>query len=160
MKANKMVARYKPAFISLLFLLLILNANAQSDSTNGSGNIDSSEYKVFERVEIEAKFPGGDDAWIKYLQRTLHAATPIDFGAPAGTYTVVVQFVVDKNGNISDAKALTRHGYGMEQEVLRVIRNGPKWIPAFQDGRNVKAYRKQPVTFVVQDGKKRKKNKD
>jgi len=147
--------------IVILFSALITsNANAQHDSAKIADNIDSIDNNVFERVEIEAKFPGGDEAWIKYLQRTLNAGIPIDFGAPAGTYTVIAQFVVDKNGNISDVKALTRHGYGMEQEVLRVIRSGPKWIPAFQDGRNVKAYRKQPVTFVVQDGKKRKKNKD
>jgi hypothetical protein len=37
----------------------------------------------------------------------------------------------------------------MEDEVLRVITKGPKWNPAIQDGRAVKAYRKQPVTFMV-----------
>jgi protein TonB len=57
---------------------------------------------------------------------------------------------VDKGGNISDVKGLTKHGYGMEEEAIRVIKRGPKWTPAIQNGRNVNAYRKQPVTFVVQ----------
>jgi protein TonB len=107
------------------------------------------ENKVFEKVEVEAEFPGGTSAWARFLQRTLNANAPIDNGAPEGTYTVVVQFIVDKQGNISDVKALTNHGYGMEDEAVRVIKRGPKWTPAIQNGRNVNAYRKQPVTFVV-----------
>jgi periplasmic protein TonB len=108
------------------------------------------EGKVFEKVEVEAEFPGGGSAWNRYLQRTLNANAPVDNGAPEGSYAVVVQFIVDKAGNISDVKALTNHGYGMEEEAIRVIKRGPKWTPAIQNGRNVNAYRKQPITFVVQ----------
>jgi periplasmic protein TonB len=121
---------------------------------------NNEEEKVYNKVEIDARFPGGDKEWRKYLERTLNAATPVDRGAPAGTYTVVVQFVVDKEGNISDVKALTNHGYGMEAEVIRVIRKGPKWEPAMQNERMVKAYRKQPVTFQVIDERRKRKNKD
>lgn len=120
----------------------------------------SMEEKIFERVEIEASFPGGDALWRRYLERTLDGGTPTKNGAPEGTYTVVVQFIVDKEGNISDVRALTNHGYGMEAEVVRVIKKGPKWSPAFQDGRHVKAYRKQPVTFMVISEKKIKKKRN
>jgi protein TonB len=106
--------------------------------------------KIFEKVEIEASFKGGEGAWRKYLERNLNAATPVDNGAPEGTYTVWVQFVVDREGAISDVKAQTNHGFGMEQEAVKVIGKGPKWEPAVQNGRKVKAYRKQPITFVVQ----------
>ncbi|MBC7873898.1 MAG: energy transducer TonB, partial [Ferruginibacter sp.] len=41
------------------------------------------------------------------------------------------------------------HGYGMEEEAIKVIKKGPKWEPAVQNGRQVKAYRKQPITFQV-----------
>ena len=108
------------------------------------------ENKVFEKVEIEAAFPGGESAWRKYLERNLNANTPVDNGAPEGSYTVWVQFIVDKEGNISDVKPLTSHGYGMEDEAAKIIKKGPKWTPAQQNGRQVKAYRKQPITFVVQ----------
>jgi protein TonB len=56
---------------------------------------------------------------------------------------------VDKEGNISDVRPLSSHGFGMEEEAMRVIKKGPKWSPAVQNGRQVKAYRKQPITFVV-----------
>jgi protein TonB len=111
---------------------------------------EDDENKIFEKVEIEAAFPGGESAWRKYLERNLNANTPVDNGAPEGSYTVWVQFIVDKEGNISDVKPLTSHGYGMEEEAAKIIKKGPKWTPAQQNGRQVKAYRKQPITFVVQ----------
>lgn len=114
---------------------------------------DETNYdQTFTKVEIEASFPGGEGQWRKFLERNLNPSTPVDNGAPAGTYTVVVQFIVDKEGNVSDVKALTSHGYGMEDEAVKVIKRGPKWTPAVQNGRQVKAYRKQPITFVVTEG--------
>ena len=110
---------------------------------------EEDENKIFEKVEIEASFKGGEGAWRKYLERNLNANTPVDNGAPEGTYTVWVQFIVDKEGAISDVKALSSHGYGMEEEAVKVIRKGPAWVAAIQNGRPVKAYRKQPITFVV-----------
>ena len=111
---------------------------------------EEDENKIFDKVEIEASFPGGDGKWRQYLERNANGQVATDNNAPEGTYTTVVQFVVDKEGNISDVKALTNHGYGMEDEAIRVIRKGPKWTPAVQNGRQVKAYRKQPITFQVQ----------
>jgi len=110
---------------------------------------DDDENKVFEKVEVEASFKGGEKEWRRYLERNLDANTPVENGAPEGQYTVVVQFIVDKEGKISDVKATTNHGYGMEEEATKIIRKGPAWVPAVQNGRNVKAYRKQPITFVV-----------
>jgi protein TonB len=107
------------------------------------------ENQIFEKVEIEASFKGGESAWRKYLERNLNPNAPVDNGAPEGTYTVYVQFVVSKDGSISDVRALTNHGYGMEAEAIKVIRKGPAWVPAVQNGRSVNAYRKQPITFQV-----------
>jgi protein TonB len=112
---------------------------------------DDDENKVFEKVEVEASFKGGEKEWRRYLERNLDPNTPVENGAPAGSYTVVVQFIVDKEGKISDVRAVTNHGYGMEEEATKIIRKGPNWVPAVQNGRNVKAYRKQPITFVVSE---------
>jgi protein TonB len=113
--------------------------------------VEDDANKVFTKVENEAEFPGGDGAWRRYLEKNLNANTPVDNGAPAGTYQVVVQFIVSKDGAISDVQALTNHGYGMEQEAVKIIKKGPNWKPALQNGRNVNAYRKQPITFVVEE---------
>lgn len=104
---------------------------------------------LFTRDEIEATFPGGDAGWRLYLQRNLNANVPVDNKAPAGKYTVIIKFIITKDGSLKDIYAETYHGYGMEKEVIRIIKNGPKWIPAVQYGRKVNAYRRQPVTFLV-----------
>jgi len=104
------------------------------------------EPDIFTAVEIDAKFNGN---WVKFLTRNLNPSIPIDNGAPAGTYKIIIQFVVDLDGNLSDIKALTNYGYGMEQEAIRVVKKANGWEPAFQNGRHVKAYRMQPITFVV-----------
>ncbi len=122
---------------------------------------DGEESRIFNKVEIEARYPGGDNEWRKFLERNINADVAVRHKAPAGLYTVVVIFVVDREGKVSDIRALTNHGYGMEEEVIRLLKRAPLWEPAIQDGRKVKAYRKQPVTFqVVEEEKKKRKNKD
>jgi hypothetical protein len=64
---------------------------------------------------------------------------------------VSVKFMVADDGTVSDIKPLTNHGYGMEAEVVRVIANGPKWIPATVSGKKIKAYKTQKITFIVVD---------
>jgi len=109
------------------------------------------EDKVFTKVENEAQFPGGQQAWVRYLQKNLNANAPVDNGAPGGTYQVIVKFIVSKDGSISDVQAESKHGYGMEDEAVKIIKRGPKWTPALQNGRNVNAYRRQPITFIVEE---------
>jgi protein TonB len=109
------------------------------------------EDKIFTKVENEAEFPGGQQAWIRYLQKNLNANAPVDNGAAPGTYQVIVKFIVSKDGSISDVQPETKHGFGMEDEAVKIIKRGPKWTPALQNGRNVNAYRRQPITFIVEE---------
>jgi len=99
-------------------------------------------------VDVPAKFDGN---WIKFLEKNLNAEVPVDNGAAPGRYSVVVQFVVDMEGNVSDIKALTSHGYGVEQEAIRVLKKAPRWQPAIAGGFMVKAYHKQVIVFEVLD---------
>lgn len=110
--------------------------------------------KIFSKIEITPSFPGGEQKWKMYLMKNLNASILKTNKAPDGAYTVVVQFIVDKDGFISDVKPLTTHGYGMEEEAVRVIKAGPRWSPALQNGKIVKAYKKQPVTFIAGKGEK------
>ena len=105
---------------------------------------------LYTREEMEAHFPGGDAGWRDYLRKNLNANIPADNNAPAGKYTVFIKFRVNKDGSLEDISTETYQGYGMDQEAIRVIKKGPKWIPATQYGRKVNAYRRQPVTFLLQ----------
>ena len=125
-------------FVYLLFLSIAVVAQS-ADSTD----------KTFDKVEVEAAFPGGVPAWSKYLQKNLNPNVPVNNSAPIGHYTVIVRFIVSNTGKISAVQAETSLGYGMEQEVIRIIKMCPEWIPAEQNGKKVNAYRRQPISFVV-----------
>ena len=107
--------------------------------------------KVFTVVQIAAEFPGGFPAWTKYLERNLNRDLPVENGAPPGKYTVVVSFIVAKDGKISDVVAENDPGYGTKAEAVRVITKGPSWKPAVQNGRNVIYRHKQSITFQVSE---------
>ena len=126
---------------------IIVKDTVTPESKLASGKEDYEE--VFQTVQIQAKFPGGAEGWNKYLQKQLKSDIPAKKGAPPGSYTVVVSFVVDKEGNLSDIKAENDPGYGTGEEAVRVIQRGPKWIPAVQNGHNVAFRQKQSIAFVV-----------
>jgi len=124
----------------------------QSTGQVEAPKVQAEDYdKEFKTVQIEAKFPGGAGAWQKYLERNLNSNVPVDNGAPPGNYTVVVSFLVDKSGNISEVQALNDPGYGTAAEAVRVIKKGPAWTPAVQNGRNVIYRQKQSITFQVSE---------
>ncbi len=132
-------------------MIAILNSPDQVKNVLPPSSIESDGNKTFQKVEVEAEFTGGISSWRKYLQANLNADVPVNNGAPRGTYTVIVRFIVSKTGEISDIVAESNHGYGMEKEVIRVIKKGPKWTPGFQDGKNVNSVRRQPIRFVVSE---------
>ena len=108
------------------------------------------DNNVFTSVQVEASFSEGNTGWVRFLQKNLNAGIPIDNDAPAGSYTVMIKFIVYKDGSVRDVAATTNHGYGMEAEAIRAIKKSGKWKQSRQNGAEVNAYRKQPITFVVE----------
>lgn len=104
------------------------------------------EDSTYLTVEIEASFPGGISEWSKYLKRTIERHsdefTSSDYG------TCLIRFVVDKEGNVSDVKALTMQHSKLSELAVQAIKKGPRWIPAIQNGHKVNAYRTQPITMI------------
>jgi len=118
-------------------------------STGPVGPPEEETDKIFTSVQIQSTFPGGTDAWVKFLSRTLNRDLPVENGAPAGRYAVTVSFVVSRDGSISDVKAESDPGYGTAAEAVRVIKKGPKWTPAEQNGYKVIYRHRQAIVFQV-----------
>ncbi len=112
--------------------------------------VPDDEGKIFTKVEVEAEFPGGQSAWVNFLKKNLNGDVPMDNGAGEGTYTLTVKFVVSKDGSLSEISCENDPGFGTCQEAIRVLKKTRNWTPAIQNGRNVKAYHRQPITFLVQ----------
>lgn len=131
-----------PKSLSVLSVLLIL-------TITGLAQTDSSHHEQLVRADKEAGFPGGNIAWRYFLEKNLNGSLPVDNGAPTGIYTVRVQFIINKDGILDSLKPLTKLGFGMEEELIRVMRKSGIWEPAVQNNRLVRSYRIQPATFFV-----------
>lgn len=138
--------------ITILFGFLTSAVFAQQDFNATQGAVsskESSNEKIYTLADKMASFPGGHNGWEKYLEKNLDYSIPVKLNAPAGRYIVIVMFIIDQKGNVNEIRSLTQHGFGMEDELIRVIKKGPRWSPAIEKGKAVKSYRKQPLTFVV-----------
>jgi protein TonB len=104
------------------------------------------EDGIILHVEIESEYPGGIAAWQRFLNRSLRYPTEaVDQGIEG---FVTVQFVVDKEGNVSNVEAVSGP-QELRAEAVRVIKKSGKWTPAIQNGHKVKSYKKQPIGFRI-----------
>ncbi len=111
---------------------------------------DNTDYdQTFTKVEIESSFPGGAAAWQRYLLKALRYPQEAVDNEIQGT--VVIQFIVDKAGSVSEVTAVSGPNE-LRSEAIRVIKNSGKWKPAIQNGREVKSYKKQPIVFRMDTG--------
>jgi periplasmic protein TonB len=107
--------------------------------------------QIFTKVEIEASVD--QKQWIRHLQTQLqrYIEDAASSGMEPGTYTVQVKFLVEKDGSIADVQALNDPGYGLGKAAVDVVKKGPRWNPGIQNGKQVRSYHTQPITFVVQE---------
>lgn len=99
----------------------------------------------YEKVEVEASFPGGQPAWSKYITQQL--MSHVDEFTRKDVGTCIIRFIVDINGETKDVQATNMKRTKLARVAIEAIKSGPKWIPAQQDGKAVNAYRVQPVSL-------------
>ncbi len=104
---------------------------------------------VHSREEREAEFEGGEQAWRNYIgeQVNKHIKQLTRAGVSG---TCRVRFIINKDGNIEAVEATTMQGTELARVIVSAIKNAPKWKPASQYGRPVKAFREQPIAFKVE----------
>lgn len=106
------------------------------------------ENKVFDIVEQQPMFPGGQTALMKYLsEHTKYPVVAQDNGVQG---RVTVQFVVEKDGSISDVHVLRGVDPSLDKEAVRVVKSMPRWTPGKQNGINVRVNYRVPVLFRLQ----------
>jgi periplasmic protein TonB len=105
------------------------------------------ETKVFEIVQQMPEFPGGENALVKWINE--HIKYPYLAAENGIEGKVYVQFVVDKDGNISNARIARSIAPSLDQEALRVVNNLPRWNPGKQSGQPVRVSYTIPINFVL-----------
>ena len=106
------------------------------------------ENKVFDIVEQQPLFPGGPAALVKYLsENTKYPVVAQENGVQG---RVTVQFVVEKDGSISDVHVLRGVDPSLDKEAVRVVKSMPRWTPGKQNGITVRVNYRVPVLFRLQ----------
>ena len=113
-------------------------ANQQQPDTNIG-------KEVFTIVEVMPEYPGGENARQLYLTQNIQYPVKAKENNIQGT--VYVNFIVEKDGSLSNFKILKGIGSGCDEEVVRVMKNMPKWKPGTQRGQPVRVLINFPVKF-------------
>ena len=106
---------------------------------------------VFEVVEEMPEFPGGVDAMMEYLQKELRYPESAKEKGIQGRVTV--QFIIDKEGNVTNSKVTRSVDKDMDTEAIRLVKAMPKWKPGMQKGKAVAVKYTVPVVFRLEGGK-------
>lgn len=107
------------------------------------------EEKIFEVVEQPASFPGGQTALMQWLGDNIKYPVIAQENGIQGR--VIIQFVVSKDGTISDIKIARGVDPSLDREAVRLVGQMPKWIPGRQGGNSVNVRFTLPIVFKLQD---------
>ena len=126
----------------------VQDAAAEAADRAGDALEKLGDILPYTSVEAKPTFNGGDaDSFVKYVQQNIkYPQNAIDNDIEG---KVTVNFVVDANGKIKNAKVVKGVSPELDAEALRVVENAPAWAPAKQDGKNVPVTCSIPVTFKI-----------
>ena len=133
-------------FVCLILLLNDLFVHAQIKKNN----VESFGCNV----ESVASFPGEELAWKNYLKQNFkEEAVKCQMQSHDAVYTQVAEiwFVIERDGSVTDVKCINTNSINiaLKDEAIRLIANSPKWKPGQQNGRTVKAFRKEKISIIV-----------
>ena len=106
------------------------------------------ETKVFDVVEVMPSFPGGQSALFEWLSKNIKYPVVAEENGVQGR--VIVTFVVERNGSITDVQVVKSVDPSLDKEAVRVVKAMPHWIPGKQNGSAVRVKFTVPVTFRLQ----------
>ncbi len=107
-----------------------------------------SDQQIFDVVEHQPSFPGGQKALMQWLSENVqYPQLAYDNGIQG---RVIVQYVVEKDGSISEVTVSKSIDPSLDKEALRVVKSMPRWRPGMQNGKPVRVKYTMPVTFKLQ----------
>lgn len=123
------------------------NANVDLSGAFSAEPAEETGDAPLEVVEDMPSFPGGMKAFYDYVAKNVQYPERARSNNVSGK--VFVQFVVDKDGSITDAKAIKGIGFGCDEAAVKVLEGSPKWNPGKQRGRAVKVRMVLPISFTL-----------
>lgn len=119
-------------------------------SANKSTAMKPDKNGVYEMTDVLASFPGGQSALEDYVNDHINYPEKALDNNTEGT--TAIQFVVDKDGTIHDAKKIGKKlRDGLDEEAVSMVSNMPKWTPGKVKGKDVKSRVTLPITFKMEE---------
>ena len=129
------------------------NQEVRIDEPVGNADVknvtEASDNQVFTAVEIQPEYPGGEAALGKFLQKNIRYPSIAKENNIQGK--VYIQFVVERDGSLTDIKVLREPGSGTGDEALRVLKMSTHWKAGIQNGKPVRVQYTIPVNFTLGD---------
>lgn len=127
------------------------NAEIRIDEPVGNSDVkavvEENPNQIFAAVEVSPSFPGGEGAFAKYLNKNIRYPAVARENNVQGR--VVLTFVVERDGSLTDIKVIRSLGSGTDDEAMRVLKASPKWKPGIQNGKPVRVQYSIPVSFAL-----------
>ena len=143
---------------SFLIIVLFCFLSRVFSQIQPKSRMNESEKGQLQKLETFFCEPIGKETevdgrhWQTYLDRNLQLDSLESDTLPAGTYSITVLFAIDKEGCITNVRIQNDSGYGLGDKIIRVMSGcNLRWIPAERNGRKVKAFRRQVITFIVEE---------
>ena len=129
--------------LALLFTYVMVNAQNNTGSKEKTSN-----EKIYDVVEIPPSFPGGQAALLAWIAS--HVNYPQKAMESRIEGRIIVGFVIECDGSVSQAKIIRSVDPLLDDEAIRVVMGMPKWTPGRQNGKNVRVKYNVPVNFRLQ----------
>lgn len=130
----------------IVFLLMVFCSfqNAQSQTESATKGDKSNDIYNSAGVDVKPEFPGGYEKFYKYIANNFKVPN-----VPGLSGKILVSFVIEKDGSVTDVRVLRDIGYGTKEEAYRVLENSPAWIPAEQNGKKVRCSFQIPIAIAT-----------
>jgi TonB family protein len=117
------------------------------DDNKAKDTVKRVDPVAFSAVDAPPRFPGGVESFYMFLRKNIRYPAIMREKYIQGR--VIITFVVETDGSLSDIKAIRGPGYGSEEESIRVISLSPRWIPGVQNGKQVRVQYTVPISFTL-----------
>ncbi len=142
------------AIPSVAGVLESLANEAFSSTAEAASDQDKDNRDVFVAVETMAEYPGGMEALMHYLMNNIRYPEEAYKNDIQGR--VIIKFVIEKDGAVTNAEVVKGVSPELDQEALRVVSSLPKWNPGKVGGKDVASYFTLPVNFRIQKDEPKK----
>lgn len=129
--------------LALLFTYVMVNAQSNTGTKEKTSN-----EKIYDVVEMPPSFPGGQAALLAWIAS--HVNYPQKAMESRIEGRIIVGFVIECDGSVSQAKIIRSVDPLLDDEAIRVVMGMPKWTPGRQNGKNVRVKYNVPVNFRLQ----------